>query len=178
MDDSVKKWWPKVVAAVTRTDQTTLDLGGEWCILCVCVCVFSVLFCHCELYLLFKSLKITSQFVQSGCAIDSNRFKWLTVAFPSLKHLKQLNMNGNCAKQELYICLLCVICHVMCRHTLMCLCVCVSTGNKIGDDGAKALSQCLPHLTQLSQLHLNGKWCILCCVVCVLCHVMCRHTLM
>ena len=35
MNDSVKKWWPKAVAAVADTDQTTLDLQG------VCVCVFS-----------------------------------------------------------------------------------------------------------------------------------------
>ena len=40
------------------------------------------------------------------------------------------------------------------------VCVCVCTGNNIGDEGVQALSQCLQHLTQLTQLNLSGECCI------------------
>ena len=33
----------------------------------------------------------------------------------------------------------------------------MSTVNKIGDEGAKSLSQFLPHLTQLTELNLSGE---------------------
>ena len=33
----------------------------------------------------------------------------------------------------------------------------VITDNKIGYKGAKALSQCLPHLTQLTHFYLRGE---------------------
>ena len=33
----------------------------------------------------------------------------------------------------------------------------MSTGNDIGDEGANALSQCLRHLTQLTELDLRGE---------------------
>ena len=47
----------------------------------------------------------------------------------------------------------------------------MSTGNNIGDEGVNALSQCLPHLTQLTHLGLSSE-----CVhidVCGVCDVMC-----
>ena len=44
------------------------------------------------------------------------------------------------------------------------VCDVVSTGNNIGNEGAKSLSQCLSHLTQLTHLYLSGEcvhWCVL-----------------
>ena len=62
-----------------------------------------------------------------------------------------------------FVCVcLCVVSHVMCVR------VCVSTGNMIGVEGVKALRQCLFRLTQLTQLNLSGECCICVCVyVCV-----------
>ena len=39
----------------------------------------------------------------------------------------------------------------------------MSTGNNIGVEGAKALSQCLPHLPQLTHLDLSRE-CVCVCV--------------
>ena len=56
---------------------------------------------------------------------------------------------------------------------------CVSIDNSIGDEGASALSQCLPHLTQLTHLYLSGEcvhWCVTWCVMCVTCDVWVQTT--
>ena len=42
------------------------------------------------------------------------------------------------------------------------VCVCLCTANNIGVVGAVALSQCLPHLTQLTQLDLRGEYAMMC----------------
>ena len=88
LDDSVKKWWPKVVAAVAQTDQATLDLQG------VCAVWFSL-----SLWYIFVSFSI----VRSGCSIEVNCFKWLRVALSALKHVKQLNIKGDHTKLCLWM---------------------------------------------------------------------------
>ena len=44
--------------------------------------------------------------------------------------------------------------------------MCESVDNKIEDEGAKALSQCLTHLTQLTQFSLRGQCALLGYSVC------------
>ena len=43
----------------------------------------------------------------------------------------------------------------------------VSTVNNIGSGGARVLSQCLRHLTQLTHLDLSGECVIVCILMCV-----------
>ena len=76
------------------------------------------------------------------------------------------------------------VCILMCYLCVMCD-VWVSTGNDIGDEGTKALSQCLSHLTHLTHLNLHGEcvhldvlldvicnvWCLMCDVWYVMCDV-------
>ena len=59
---------------------------------------------------------------------------------------------------------------------------CVSTGNYIGVEGATALSQCLLHVPQLTQLNLCGECSLMCglidvevgvMLVCDVSHLMC-----
>ena len=44
----------------------------------------------------------------------------------------------------------------------------MSTGNKIGDEGAVALSQCLQHVPHLIQLYLSGECILMCALIDVL----------
>ena len=58
------------------------------------------------------------------------------------------------------------------------VCACVSTGNDIGDEGAKALSQCMTHLTQLTHLDLSGECAhidVLLGVICEVCESRQQH---
>ena len=45
---------------------------------------------------------------------------------------------------------------MICDAKVVCV-MYVSTGNKIGNDGAKTLSQCLTHLPQLAHLDLSSE---------------------
>ena len=53
--------------------------------------------------------------------------------------------------------------------------MCVSTVNKIGVKGAKALGQCLPYLAQLTHLDLSGE-CV--CIDVILGVLICDVSLM
>ena len=57
------------------------------------------------------------------------------------------------------------VCCVMCVKSHRC----VSTGNKIGVEGTKALSQCLTHLTQLTHLDLSCECALMCYLMCDVC---------
>ena len=52
------------------------------------------------------------------------------------------------------------VCMYVCMYVCVCVCV-MSTDNDIGVKGATALSQCLPHLTQLTHLNLSSE-CVHC----------------
>ena len=77
-----------------------------------------------------------------------------------------------------YIVSVCIlVCYLWCvMRCDVCDVWCVSTDNEIGDEGSKALSQCLPQLTQLTHLDLSCE-CVLIdvllgCVSCVMWCVM------
>ena len=95
----------------------------------------------------------------------------LSQCLTHMTQLTHLNLSGECAHFNCYS----VVCDVWC-HIDVCD-VCVSTVNKIGIEGAKALSRCLPNLTQLTYLDLSGE-CATWCVWCNMSHwrVMCVST--
>ena len=85
-----------------------------------------------------------------------------------LTQLTHLNFSSKCCAFNviLGVCDVCDVCDV-CN-------VCVSIVNKIGYEGTKALSQCLPHLTQLTYLNLSSE-CVHIDVIIEVCRCVVSH---
>ena len=85
--------------------------------------------------------------------------KALSQCLSHLTKLSHLNLSCECVHRCITWCVMPHWWSVMC----------VSTVNYIGIEGAKALSQCLTHLTQLTHLDLSSEyWCLTWCVWCMM----------
>ena len=99
------------------------------------------------------------------CVIKVNKIgdegtKSLSQCLTHLTQLTYLNLSGECCALILYL----VWCVMICK-------MCESVDNKIEDEGAKALSQCIPHLAQLTHLDLSRECVHIVSLVCVMCDV-------
>ena len=97
--------------------------------------------------------------------IEYEGVKALSQCLTHLTQLTDLDLRRECVYIDAFYLLL--RCDVM---------WCVSTGNHIGDEGAKELIQCLPHMTELTELNLTGECALIGeCDVCDVCDV-CEST--